>query len=217
VNLNDFWRFNVQTRNGIQLAKGPSERYDHCLEWDQGRNQLILFGGAPGSINPNELFTYSIKNDQWQQVIPVGTLIPPGRAAHTCASNTQSSTVYVHGGLGSQQLQDLWQFNFTSSIWTMMDAGNSNVQRHGHSMRFLKSLNSLLVFYGYNQPTRSYPNTIYQYSFSNPSAGWTLFQASSTQMPSARAYFSTGFNPQTEEYFVFGGSNGNNLSTNISA
>jgi hypothetical protein len=208
VAVNDFWRLNAQTRTWTQLAVGPSERGYHCLEWDQRRNQLILFGGYTGSDYFNDLWTYSIEADQWRQVTPVGNSIPGARYNHACAFNTQLSTFYFQGGWGSQFYQDLWQFDFKSNSWTLMDAGNANVQRYGHSIRYSKSLNSLLLFLGFYTQTSILTNTIYQFAFSNPSTGWTLFQVSGSQMRSARGYFSTGFNPQTGEYFVFGGWNG---------
>jgi hypothetical protein len=218
VAFNDFWRFNAQTRTWTEFSKGPSERFGHCLEWDQGRNQLILFGGITRSAYLNDLWTYSINSDQWQQVTPAGNSTPPGRYNLACAFNTQLTTIHVHGGEGRQFYQDLWQFDFSSNSWTLMDAGNSNVRRSEHSIRYSKSLDSLLLFLGFNTQTSTFNNAIYQYSFSNPSAGWTLFQASGSQLPSARAQFSIGFNPQTGEYFVFGGKSGAPIySTNISS
>jgi hypothetical protein len=201
----DFYHFNAQTSIWSPLSGGPSGRKYHSLEWDQGRNRLILFGGTIGSAYLNDLWTYSIERDQWQPVNPVGTSEPPERYLHACAINTQSLTFHVQGGLGFQSHQDLWQFNFTSNIWTLLNAGDSNVLRSRHSMQYSTSLNSLLVFFGDNQLPDSFPDTIYQFSFNNPSAGWTLFQVSGSQLPSARESFSTGFDPQTGEYFVFGG------------
>jgi hypothetical protein len=189
------------------------------LEWDQSRNQLILFGGWKGSATPlNDLWTYSINSNQWQQVTPPGgNSIPPGRMSHACAFNTQQSTFYSQGGQGQQFYQDLWQFDFSSNSWTLIDTGNSNVRRYRHSLRYSKSLNSLLLFLGLNTQISTSTNTIYQYSFNNQPAGWTLFQASGLQIPPARGYFSTGFKPQAGEYFAFGGINGAaNYSTNIS-
>jgi hypothetical protein len=219
VYFNDIWRFNVQTRTWTQLAVGPSERFRHCLEWDQGRNRLIMFGGIPRFATPlNDLWTFSIKSNQWQQVTPAGNSIPPGRYNHACAFNTQLTTFYFQGGWGQQSYQDLWQFDFTSNRWTLVDAGNSNVNRNRHSMQYSKSLNSLLLFFGMDTQTSTLATTVYQFSFNNPSIGWTLFQASGSQMPPARAQFSIGFNPQTGEYFVFGGENGATYySTNISS
>jgi hypothetical protein len=125
---------------------------------------------------------------------------------------------YVQGGVGSQSrsFQDLWQFDFTSNSWSLVNAGDSNVHRFGHSMRFSNSLNSLLLFCGVNFFTKFYTNTIYQYSFNNQSAVWTLFQVVGSLVPSERREFSTGFNPQTGEYFVFGGNNGNSAPLQFS-
>jgi hypothetical protein len=209
--LNDFWSFNSQTRNWTQLARGPEARWAHCIEWDEGRNQLLLFSGTSWTAILNDLWTYSIKFDQWELVTPVGTPIPDGRKSHACALNTQTSTFFAQGGTGLQANhgQELWQFNLTSNNWTLIDAGNFNVNRLGHSMRFSKSLNSLLLFFGRNQLSSSNLNTIYQYSFNNTSAGWTLFQVFGSQIPSRRAFISSGFNPLTGEYLVFGGLFGN--------
>ena len=217
--MTDFWGFNAQTRNWTSLAEGPSVRYRHCMEWDQGRDQLILFGGISISGNFNDLWTYSIKSDRWQSVTETraGASIPAERHSHACAFNTQLSTFHIQGGRQAHMLiqQDMWQFNFTSNNWTLLDTGNSNVERFSHSMRYSKSLNSHLLFFG-RQQTNSYSNTIYQYSFNNPSAGWLLFQVSRSHMLSMRGYFSDGFNRQTGEYFVFGGYNTNNGETNLS-
>jgi hypothetical protein len=206
VDLIDFWRFNGQTRNWTSLATGPAARWFHCLEWNQGSNQLILFGGVV-SARFDDLWSYSIESDQWQLVTPVGSSVPAGRFDHACTFNTQLSTFHVHGGWGLQNYQDLWQFNFTSNIWTLISSGDSNVVRARHSMRYSRSLNSLILIHGFNSITNSFTNTIYQYSFNNESVGWTLFQVSGSQ-PSGRGQYSTGFNPQTGEYFMFGGYNG---------
>jgi hypothetical protein len=208
--LNDLWRFNTQTRNWDALAKGATARCYHCLEWDQERDQLILFGGVIG-LGPtywNDLWTYSIKSDQWQEVTPDGTSIPSGRYSHACAFNTRSLNFHVHGGVDTQYYQDLWQFNFVLNIWTLINAGNSNVQRFGHSMRYSKSLNSLLIFFGRFQLTDLHINSIYEFSFHTPSVGWMLFQVSGSQMLSGRRVSSTGFNLQSGEYLVLGGFDG---------
>jgi hypothetical protein len=213
VNFNDFWRFNAQTRTWTQLAKGPSARRGHCLEWDQGREQLILFGGDSGIGLAffNDLWTYLIKSDLWQQATPVRISIPAARSFHACAFNTQSSTFLIQGGWASQFYQDLRQFDFQSNSWTLINAGNLDVNLFGHSMRYSKSLNSLWVFFG--QVDFLFKNTIYQYSFNNPSAGWTLLRVRTSQMPSAKSAFSTGYNTLNGEYYVFGGYNG---STSLS-
>jgi hypothetical protein len=212
---NDFWRFNAQTRNWAQLSTGSSGRGYHCLEWDQGRDQLILFGGYTGSVVFDDLWTYSIGLNQWRPETPVGTSKAGPRYYHACAFNTQSSTFHVQGGAGVDLYQDLWQFNFTSNRWTLNSVGDSNVQRYGHSLQYSKSLNSFLVVYGRNDFSNSYPNTIYQFSLNNQSASWTLFQVRGSQIPSTRKCFSTGFNYLNGEYYVFGGGNGNEFSKTL--
>jgi N-acetylneuraminic acid mutarotase len=193
---------------------------NHCLEWDQGRNQLIMFGGYTISSNFNDLWTYSIESAQWQQVTPAGTSLPGGRSYHACAFDTQSSTFHVQGGQQRQSqpqtYQDLWRFDFTASDWALINSGNSNVRKFRHSMQYSKSLNSLLLFGGYDDFSQIPTKTIHQFSFNNQLAGWTLFQDSGSQMPSQRTSFSAGFNPLTGEYIVFGGSSGFEfLSTSI--
>jgi hypothetical protein len=205
----DFWRFNGQTRTWNALDTGPAVRWLHCIEYDQRRDQLVLFGGTNSSVKMNDLWTYSIKSERWLMVTPVGTSTPAARIDHACAFNTQSSMFHVHGGWGSQTYQDLWHLDFISNSWTLINLGDSNVLRIGHSMLYSKSLNSFFLIHGFNVFTNSFTNTAYQYSFKNQSAGWTLFEIRGSQrIPSIRGYYSTGFNNQSGEHYVFGGFDG---------
>lgn len=199
------------TRSWTQLSSGPSGRAAHCLESNPANNQLILFGGSTASAMLNDLWTFSIESNQWQEITPVDTSKPSVRVFHACALNPQLGILYAQGGMtGPEYLQDLWQFDFPSRRWSMINSGNGNVLLRSHSMRYSDAMKSLYVFFGINQSTGTgvYTSRMYRLSVSTSSSTWSPIQFVGIRIPSIRALFSTGFNPQTGEYFVFGGGNG---------
>jgi hypothetical protein len=212
--INDLWTFDAQTRAWTSLLasdSGGSARSGHCMVMDIPNNRLIIFGGTTGISTLASIRICSLSGTVSCSASNPSNNLPPPRIQHACALNSQSSSnqpfLYVQGGIDSSGsvLSDLWRIQFGANPFRWNDispnVGASNVQLSTHSMEYLPSLDVLWVFLG--KLSSGYSANIYQYSFGNTAAGWTV--VNSPSKPTGRSFASITFKQSTGEYFLFGG------------
>jgi hypothetical protein len=213
----DFWKFNVVARNWTQLPTGPSGRSHHCVDISPSLNLLILFGGSQngGSILVNDLWVYQMNSSQWrletiQSQTEDDVRQPVARRGHACASHSNHSVFYLHGGNNvTVTYDDLWQYDFMLRQWSILDSGDQRMQIEGHYMRHLGiDLNSLVIIQG-RLGTGKNNRQFLCFSLGELGGGeWKVVRRS---LPTISNYFdgsysARGFNPKTLEFFTFGSS-----------
>jgi hypothetical protein len=189
----------VTTRKWSQLASADNRFSGGCLEYHRIQDAMFLFGGITGS---NNIWKYSIQYNNWTQEVAVGDLTMTVRQGMACAINVPEDIFYVQGGTGATSM-DLWQFDFTSKQWSIACPGNGfqPVTLNGHSLVYVESTNCIFTMFG--RYTTEY-NAVYIYCFDNPTLNFTLVKMG-TIAPRPRVSSGKGYNPQTGEYFFFGG------------
>jgi len=106
-----------------KLASGSSERFAFGAAFDPKRDGFIVYGGESNSKGvfglPDDLWTYSAKDNAWQQVTAKGT--PPSRRAYQMtAFDTKRGVMWLFGGAGEQfaPLDDLWKLDAATMTWS---------------------------------------------------------------------------------------------------
>ena len=111
-------------RAGVAVSGGrtlPRGLFYSTLTWDPSGDRLLLFGGADGTVDSNELWVYAPNSDAWTRVIPAGTP-PPGRQTHMAAWDGKRQRLLVFGGSeGSQTFADLLSYDPAANRWTRLE------------------------------------------------------------------------------------------------
>eukprot|EP01089_Gocevia_fonbrunei_P013486 TRINITY_DN3465_c0_g5_i1.p1 TRINITY_DN3465_c0_g5~~TRINITY_DN3465_c0_g5_i1.p1 ORF type:complete len:439 (-),score=89.57 TRINITY_DN3465_c0_g5_i1:10-1326(-) len=117
----------------------PIARYMHAGAYRSQDNSWYMFGGTTDLYEGqhlNDLWRFSVVEENWEQIIHAGDCIPQPRAAHSVVITPDGMGLFVFGGvqysLGS--LNDLWMFHFSSKQWLKYNTGGwDNNYRDGHA------------------------------------------------------------------------------------
>lgn len=116
--LGDLWAFDPATRlwTLVANASAPQARMGHGLAavtMSGGQPCLFLHGGL-GSLGPlDDSWCFFPDNKTWLP-LPAG---PSARYMHACQATATGATVYVFGGLASDQGPGL-QLNLLADLWS---------------------------------------------------------------------------------------------------
>jgi hypothetical protein len=170
----------------------PRERYGHSANlW---KNHLIIYGGSTtrSSFKGKDIWRVDLNASElfWEELTPPdGSLEPHQRAYHT-ASMTGNGLLTIFGGKwGSQEFNDVWQFDLNETIWhniSLQDDVAQPISRYGassvwHSNRFI-------ILGGVAGDTKK--NDMWMIQFKPPpgNSSWTEIQQTGSTF--AHSYFS---------------------------
>ena len=111
------WQFDFALQDWNLLSFGdtstPSARSDLTFT-SLTQNEAFLFGGANLSYAFNDSWVYSVAEQSWRQVIPLGQASPVARSGHCAVAISQGTEVLIFGGNTSgslyADLNDVWVF-----------------------------------------------------------------------------------------------------------
>ena len=173
--------------------------------WVDQNNNLWMFAGCdPGTADMNNLWMYNITTNEWTWMkgdnfsgsagspgvmgVPSLTNEPSARHECTCSWIDASGDLWVFGGYGFGQTDDLWRFNITSNMWTWMkgdplaanppvygtqgvpDPANTPGARNSYS-RWADNNGNLWLFGGVFYTAGSY-NDVWMYTISSNEWTW---------------------------------------------
>ncbi|CCI47194.1 unnamed protein product [Albugo candida] len=134
---NDLFCYDFETKNWNELKLSetnvcPQERTDHSMVVYGGN--LYIFGGCDKSTRFDDLWRYDLAQKRWEQVSMSGD-IPVPCFGHTAIVHENSHRLVVFGGWdGHNTLDNLYEFNFKTQLWKMLEAvGSIPPHRYRHS------------------------------------------------------------------------------------
>ena len=124
VALNDLWKFNVITgqwtifKNNTSIDLLPRGRYLY-VAWTDSNDKAYMFGGLRSGGPLNDLWEFNTSTGNWVQIPSINnsTLWPSIRYG-SVAWTDNNDNAYVFGGYNGTYLNDLWEFNCSTLIWT---------------------------------------------------------------------------------------------------
>lgn len=133
----------------------------------------------------------------WAPVQASGDL-PPPRLDHSLVTDGQS--LYMFGGRGPEQLDDLWRFDLATSTWERIDVPSGPSARFGHNAIYDSPSERIIVFGG--QAGADFFNDVW--AFDLPTGEWAelatgadepapRYGAASALDPAGRLLVSHGF------------------------
>ncbi|MGH7740617.1 MAG: Kelch repeat-containing protein [Candidatus Eiseniibacteriota bacterium] len=206
--LNEVWALSLAgTPTWMQLTPSgtpPGPHYFHSAIYDPLRDRMVIFGGADGTNDVNDVWALSLAGTPaWLQITPAGTP-PSARYSHSAIYDPTNDRMVVFGGNGSTGvLNDLWTLSLGSSpTWTQAaPAGTPPSARSGHTAIYDPSGNRMIVFAGATGNTAIFNDT---WSLSlGASPAWS--RPGAPEPPGAREVHTAIFDPVRGRMIVFGG------------
>ena len=151
--LADLWRYRPITRSWNRMsADGPAPpaRSLHSAVWDDARARLIVFGGYGPRGYFNDLWSYAVESNAWEQLEPDGPR-PPAREDHSAVWSPAAGRMLVFGGArDGRGLADLWSYDAATGQWTeLMPDGPEPPARFRHTAVWDAAGDQMLVVGGY--------------------------------------------------------------------
>eukprot|EP01122_Echinamoeba_exundans_P014794 TRINITY_DN6778_c0_g1_i1.p1 TRINITY_DN6778_c0_g1~~TRINITY_DN6778_c0_g1_i1.p1 ORF type:complete len:1331 (+),score=177.31 TRINITY_DN6778_c0_g1_i1:128-4120(+) len=222
----------------------PAPRIASCGAFDTVRREYWLFGGNGYTGDTNDLWKYKISDNSWTWIGGTNDTNSPGsydqigvsspsnipRARQGCTAwfNSNRIQFYLYGGRNVQSttatLNDVWQFDVSSRIWTLLSGGNATDQvgdysssvkfpgaRWGHLTFYDESSDQVWMFggSGYNTAAASAMNDLWRFDLDTVSWSWLSGSDSSPQCSIisnqvCSRYGANGWMTVTDIY-IFGG------------
>lgn len=165
--------FFAETKNWNELKLSetnvcPQERTDHSMVVYGGN--LYIFGGCDKSTRFDDLWRYDLAQKRWEQVSMSGD-IPVPCFGHTAIVHENSHRLVVFGGWdGHNTLDNLYEFNFKTQLWKMLEAvGSIPPHRYRHSAVVFDD--NMFVFGGVDKSQVRY-NDLQRYNLGNKASTW---------------------------------------------
>jgi hypothetical protein len=136
----------------------PGRRAGAAGVFDPGRDRMLIFGGLDhDSQYRNDVWALSLTSHQWEEILPEGAEIPPGRAEHTAIYDPINDRVVTYGGWGGGMLDDVWALSLAPTpTWSALaPGGTAPGGRFGHSAVFDPVRGRMVVFGGWNGADRA--------------------------------------------------------------
>jgi N-acetylneuraminic acid mutarotase len=152
--LNDLWSYNISSNNWTQLTPSnspPSPRDGHTAIYVSTLNSMFIFGGYPtNAILLNDLWSYDISSNSWNQLTPSNS--PSPRAYHSTIYVSTLNSMFIFGGDndGVPVNDQFWSYDISSNSWIQLNASNPPSPRFWSSAIYVSTLNSMLIFGGAN-------------------------------------------------------------------
>lgn len=124
--LDDLWKYEPRANAWAKIAaSSPKALYGHkAVVVDT--TKLYVLGGTDGQTRSQDIFCYDTIAKNWTVVTPATSAIPPARAFHIVGYNETDKKIIISGGKnGALQLDDTWEFDLQTRIWTQKAKGPS--------------------------------------------------------------------------------------------
>ena len=178
----------------------PSPRIDAPIAYDPAGRQLFMFGGLDSSGDRNDLWAFSVDNQQWTQINPSGQA-PNPRHGHTVTLDPVRRRVIVIAGEGGGFFGDAWAYDIQANAWTQLSGNSSGPDpRYGHSGIYDPKRDRIVISHGFTSAGR-FDDT---WALDLKSNSWSDISPSSMR-PLRRCLHHAVYVPQSDQMLLYGG------------
>lgn len=133
IGSNGTWSYDITANSWTDRNPSlrPPARMEHAMAYDAVSDQVIMFGGAAGTVGGgigpifSDTWTYDFNANRWTKMDPPAS--PSGRQAHRMAYDAESDRVVMFGGSSSSLEQDAssynneaWAYDYHTNTWTYL-------------------------------------------------------------------------------------------------
>lgn len=207
--------------DAISSEERPSKRSEIYGVADETSNRIVIFGGNEGPI-VNQIPKASYVDETWIFEPGFGwTMLdiegPSPRGRYGAAYDPNAQRALIFGGRyrdsdasGNYDLFDeLWQFDFQSESWTLLDAGGGPPAAYYPVVFFDPSDDSLYVYSGMTN-RNAMDIRISDQLWKWDGSGWSELEHANE--PSQRTFLGETFDPSRRQLVLFGGQKGDFVS-----
>jgi uncharacterized protein (TIGR03437 family) len=179
----------------------PTPRIDAPIAYDAVGRQLLMFGGQDASGDRNDLWSYSVDQQQWTQVSPDG-VAPGPRHGHTVTFDPVRRRIIVIAGQGVGFFGDAWAYDIQANLWTQLSGNSSGPSpRYGHSAIYDPKRDRIVLSHGFTSEQGRFDDT---WAFDLPSNSWRDISPAGTR-PLRRCLHHAVYVPQSDQMLLYGG------------
>jgi uncharacterized protein (TIGR03437 family) len=178
----------------------PSPRIDAPIAYDPVGRQLFMFGGLDGAGDRNDLWAYSVDNNQWSQINPTGQA-PSPRHGHTVTFDPVRRRVIVIAGQGAVFFGDAWAYDIQINAWVQLSGNTSGPNpRYGLSAIYDARRDRMVISHGFTSDGR-FDDT---WALDLKSNSWSDISPNGTR-PLRRCLHHAVYVPQSDQMLLYGG------------
>lgn len=178
----------------------PSPRIDAPVAYDPPGRQLFMFGGLDASGDRDDLWAYSVDNQQWTQINASG-LAPNPRHGHTVTFDPVRRRVVVIAGQGAGFFGDAWAYDVQANTWSQLSGNSSGPDpRYGHSGIYDPNRDRVVISHGFTSAGR-FDDT---WALDLKSNSWRDISPSGSR-PLRRCLHHAVYVPQSDQMLLYGG------------
>lgn len=114
----------------------PSKRSNSVMDYKISQDILILFSGKDSSDTNNDIWSFSLSENYWTQLIP-SCEVKPGnpylakRANSSCFASKLTENFYIFAGFSELGLlNDLWAYQILNFKWVELVTIDPPTSRH---------------------------------------------------------------------------------------
>ncbi len=196
--INAGWQ-RLATTGNVPHLKNASAIYD------PSGNRMIVFGGRNSTGISGEMWSLSLNDNNWVQIMPNGGPNPNPRYTHNAYYDPTNNTMIIWSGQGNAGAlyNDVWVFNLSSNQWSLIWA-DSNVsgaplKRYGTASVFEPVSRKITTFAGFTSNGR-FDDT---WTFDVTNRVWQ--NQTNTSHPPKRCLHSAVYAGQTGRMIIYGG------------
>jgi hypothetical protein len=183
------------TSGALETDDRPQETWGSRLAYDAQSDRLILFGGFDGSRYNDETWALDVNAGRWEQRQP--DLSPPAQNFHTLAYSPAADRTILFGSIA----QGTWSYDYETNSWTDLAPKQGPVNVSYSSIVYDEVGERMILFGGRDEsPGRTSGET---WAFDIDDKAWTKLDVNTA--PTARAWHSMAFDPETEKIVLFSG------------
>ena len=141
--FDDTWAFQLAANSWQNLTPPGSKPLRRCLHhavYDQGNNQMLLFGGCASGFGPcplDDLWSFDLNASQWTERRPSSR--PSARQWYGMTFDSARGRLVLFGGSGTRgSLNDTWEYDPVANAWTQITPrGELPAGRSRHEAAFV--------------------------------------------------------------------------------
>ena len=208
--FNDTWVFDTTSQEWREItpdAEVPTPRYGSCSGYDSENDVLYISHGFTNSGRFDDTWAFDLEAQRWTEVSASDTR-PIKRCLHQCAFDPETNSLLLFGGQSNVTpiLGDLWSYDPSRKEWTeLLPEGEAPMPRFLSSMVRDQNSKRLLLFGGSTLDGRE--DDLWSYT---KNEGWAKLDPGDAS-PEARNSHAGTFVPDTDSYYMFGGTGGEDL------
>ena len=113
----------------------PSARSNAFMDYSEPLSSLIIFGGIEDITFLNDIWEFTLEHLTWNEILVLSTAKPCNfykapREAPGGATVSPDRKLYIFGGNSDYGPEtDLWEFNFDSLQWNIIETFNTPLPR----------------------------------------------------------------------------------------